>query len=207
MGKTLLNLSSQQDSQAHKKSALCIFIARLLISSHLRWQWRSPATFQLVHSYLDLYWSVYKLGYLVPLSDNSSETVARKLMDSWISRIGVHSTITADRESQFTSSLFRKLSHLLGSSHFRTTACHPSEDGLNERFHWQLKSAVIAISSRSDWLERLSIILLEIKTLFKKTSYAVFRNSSSVQLYDTFSKWFWNPRRTTILFPSRKLPD
>ena len=147
----MANFSSQQYSQAHAKSAFFISTARWSISLHPRWHCRFPVIFELVHSYLDLYWSVFKLAYLVSLSDASSKTFASKLIDSWISMFGFPTTITTDRGSQFTSSMFRQLSHLLGSSHVRTTAYHPSANGLVERFHRQLDS------------ERLSIILLEIR--------------------------------------------
>ena len=78
----------------------------------------------------------------VPLSDTSTETVGRKLMYSWISMFGVPPTITTDRGSLFSSSSFRQPSHLLGSTHIRTTAHHPAANGLVE----QLRSALIAPS-------------------------------------------------------------
>ena len=80
---------ARKNSQAQAKSASCIFIARWSISSHPRWHCWFPVIFELVHSYLDLYLFVFKLAYLVPLSDTSSKTVVRKLMDSWISMFGV----------------------------------------------------------------------------------------------------------------------
>ncbi|VDO00057.1 unnamed protein product [Rodentolepis nana] len=48
----------------------------------------------------------------------------------------------------------------MGSIHMRTTAYHPEGKGLVERFHRQLKSAIIATSASVNWAERLFIILL-----------------------------------------------
>nr|CDS28491.1 gag pol polyprotein [Hymenolepis microstoma] len=55
-----------------------------------------------------------------------------------------------------------------GSTHIRTTAYHPEANGLVERFHRQLKSTIIATSSSSNWVERLPIILLSIRSTVKK---------------------------------------
>nr|CDS27171.2 gag pol polyprotein [Hymenolepis microstoma] len=100
----------------------------------------------------------------VPLRDTSSASVAKALIDSWISIFGVPSVITTDRGSQFTSNLFRELNKLLGTKHIRTTAYHPEANGLVERFHRQLKTAIIATSSNLNWAERLPIILLSLRT-------------------------------------------
>ncbi|CAH8533321.1 unnamed protein product [Dicrocoelium dendriticum] len=95
----------------------------------------------------------------VPLRDTSTESVSRAFVESWISLFGVPSTITTDRGTQFSSTLFRDLSRLLGCTHLRTTAYHPAANGLVERFHRQLKAAIMASSSDSRWSERLPAIL------------------------------------------------
>ena len=83
----------------------------------------------------------------VPIRDISAETVSRAFVESWISPFGVPATVTTDRGSQFTSTLFRDLQRTLGCEHIRTTAYHPAANGLVERFHRQLKAAIMAISS------------------------------------------------------------
>nr|CDS27316.1 gag pol polyprotein [Hymenolepis microstoma] len=69
---------------------------------------------------------------------------------------------------QFTSTLFRELNQLLGSTHIRTTAYHPEANGLVERFQRQLKSATIATSSNINWVERLPMILLALRSTVKE---------------------------------------
>nr|CDS32049.1 pro Pol polyprotein [Hymenolepis microstoma] len=72
------------------------------------------------------------------------------------------------RRSPIYFGLFLELNPLLGLSHIRTTACHPEANGLVERFHRQLKSANIATSSKLNWVGRLPIILLPIKSTMKE---------------------------------------
>ena len=71
----------------------------------------------------------------IPIPDCTAPTVAQAFIDGWISRFGTPSTITTDRGAQFESSLWRQLTQLLGSKKIRTTAYHPSSNGLIERFH------------------------------------------------------------------------
>nr|CDS34688.1 gag pol polyprotein [Hymenolepis microstoma] len=76
------------------------------------------------HIHVDIRWPI-----AVPLRDTSSASVAKALIESWISVFGVPSVITTDRGSQFTSTLFRELNQLLGSTHIRTTAYYPEASG------------------------------------------------------------------------------
>ena len=80
----------------------------------------------------------------VPLPDISAETVASAFVSSWVARFGVPSTLTTDRGAQFTSALWKSLSSLLGTHHIRTTSYHPAANGMVERLHRLLKSALSA---------------------------------------------------------------
>eukprot|EP00794_Sanderia_malayensis_P001258 gene1258-biopygen485 len=61
-----------------------------------------------------------------------------------------------DRGAQFETALFRSLTSLLGIKRIRTTAYHPSANGLVERFHRHLK-----------WTELIPLILLLIRSTIK----------------------------------------
>ena len=74
----------------------------------------------------------------------TAETAASTFVNEWISRFGVPSTITTDQGRQFESGLWRQLMKLLGTKRIHTTAYHPIANGLVERFHRQLKSALKA---------------------------------------------------------------
>ena len=56
---------------------------------------------------------------------------------------------------------------LLGSTRIRTTAYHPSSNGMIERFHRQLKAAIKAYPSPDRWTEALPMVLLGIRTCLK----------------------------------------
>ena len=102
----------------------------------------------------------------IPIPDISAETVARAFVTRWIAMFGVPSTITTDRGRQFESALFRSLTELLGSKRTRTTAYHPSSNGLVERFHRHMKASLMA-HENPRWTETLPIVLLGIRTAVK----------------------------------------
>nr|XP_054753962.1 uncharacterized protein LOC129259726 [Lytechinus pictus] len=69
---------------------------------------------------------------------------------------------------QFESRLFAELSKLLEPQEFVTTPYHPAANGLVERFHRQLKSALKAQGDPQHWHEYLPIVLLGIRTTVKE---------------------------------------
>ena len=100
----------------------------------------------------------------IPIKNNSTETVVRALMQRWIALYGVRTIITTDRGTQFESSLFENLTNLLGATRLRTTAYHPQANGIVERFHRHLKSALKYQESQTNWHDALPLILLSIRT-------------------------------------------
>nr|VZI00650.1 unnamed protein product [Spirometra erinaceieuropaei] len=102
-----------------------------------------------------------------PIPNITADSVAHAFLEHWISHYGVPSTITTDRGQQFESRLFNSLTNLLGCSRIRTTAYHPSSNGLVERFHRQLKASLRAHDNPSHWSEHLSLVMLGIRTALK----------------------------------------
>ena len=104
----------------------------------------------------------------VPMPDMTAEYVARAFMLGWVAQFGVPHTIVSDRGSQFTSRLWEDLVSILGVDHNTTTAFHPESNGMVERFHRTMKSALMArLGANRDWLSHLRIVLLGIRSSFR----------------------------------------
>ncbi|CAH8510879.1 unnamed protein product [Schistosoma mattheei] len=97
----------------------------------------------------------------VPIKDITAETVARAFVKRWVANFGCPSTITTDRGRQFESELFRRLTTLLGTTRFETTAYHTQANGLVERFHRQPKASLSA-ANVSQWMDALPLVSLGI---------------------------------------------
>ena len=100
--------------------------------------------------------------------DSTVPIAAQAFVTCWISRFGVRSTITTDHGAQFDSSLWQELMKLLGSKCIRTTAYHPSSNGLVEHFHCQLKAALKATPDPTHWVNALPLVLLGIRISLKQ---------------------------------------
>ena len=81
----------------------------------------------------------------VPIVDMSAESVIDAFTYGWIQTFGVPSTITSDRGTQFSSTIFTQLAKIWGIELIMTTPYHPEANGLAECFHRQLKEALIAL--------------------------------------------------------------
>nr|VZH96085.1 unnamed protein product [Spirometra erinaceieuropaei] len=75
--------------------------------------------------------------------------------------------ITTDRGAQFESTLFQTLLNFLGCTRIRTTAYHPAANGMVERFHRQLKTALRAAEDPENWSDNVPVALLGIRAALK----------------------------------------
>lgn len=102
-----------------------------------------------------------------PIKDTTADAVVTAFYNTWVSRFGAPITITSDRGSQFESAIFKAFTSLLGCDKMRTTAYHPSSNGIIERWHRSLKT-VIMCHGTTDWTEVLPTTLLGVRTSIKE---------------------------------------
>ncbi len=104
-----------------------------------------------------------------PLPKIDAISCARAIV-AWIARYGVPADITSDHGRQFTSQLWKELGNLYGAKMHHTTSYHPQSNGLVERFHRHLKSALKAVLTEQGitWMDQLPWIMLGIRTAPKE---------------------------------------
>lgn len=103
----------------------------------------------------------------IPLADMRADTVSRALFNEWICMFGTPLTITSDQGGCFEGQLFHELAKLTGANKIRTTPYHPSSNGLVERLHRSLKSA-LKCTPETPWPDTLPTVMLGLRTALKE---------------------------------------
>lgn len=104
---------------------------------------------------------------VVAMYDQEARTVARAFYSTWSSRFGTPLRVTTDQGRQFESYLFKELNNLTGTTHFWTTAYHPSASGMIESPHRQVKAA-IKCHNHSRWTKMLPSVILGVRSAWKE---------------------------------------
>ena len=104
----------------------------------------------------------------IPLGDTTATSCAQALVSHCIARFGIPMDMSSDRGPQFTSQLWTAIAQLLGTQLHHTTTYHPQANGLVERFHRHLKSALRACLTGPSWTRELPWVLLGIRTAPKE---------------------------------------
>ena len=107
-----------------------------------------------------------------PLEDITAASVAVAFVNTWVSRFGVPLYVITDRGMQFESELFKELSALVGFHRLRTTPYHAQCNGMIERQHRTLKTAITA--RKEDWLQALPVVLLSIRNIPNESGFSPF---------------------------------
>ena len=102
-----------------------------------------------------------------PLPDCRAETVARTVVDHFISRFGCPNIIHTDQGSNFTSSLFKSVCELLEITKTRTTPYRPCSNGQVERYNRTLLAIIRCYLKEgfSDWDKDLNILTSAIRSV------------------------------------------
>lgn len=108
-----------------------------------------------------------------PLQDISATTIALVFLNTWLSRFGVPLHVVMDGGSQFESELFRDL-------FASTTAYHPQTNGMIERLHYTLKTAIM--TRKQSLLDALLIILLGIRNMPNEQGFSPATAVTGTQL-------------------------
>nr|VZI35993.1 unnamed protein product [Spirometra erinaceieuropaei] len=106
----------------------------------------------------------------IPLPNVQAETIVKAFVSRWVAIFGAPSMITTDRGAQFESPLFQTLLNFLGCTRIRTTAYHPAANGMVERFHRQLKTALRAAEDPENWSDYVPVALLGIRAALNSDS-------------------------------------
>lgn len=107
-----------------------------------------------------------------PLTTITAASVASTFLHLWISRFGVPLNLITDRGTQFESELFKQLSTLIGFNRLRTCAYHPQSNGMIERTHRTIKTAIKA--RKQDWLDSLPVVLLGMRSIPNNDGFSPF---------------------------------
>lgn len=99
-----------------------------------------------------------------PMVDMEATTVARAFYETWIARYGAPELVTTDQGKQFEATMFASLLKLFGIGRMRTAGYHPKSNGLVERFHRDLKAALMCYCDAPSWTRFLPTVMLGMRT-------------------------------------------
>ncbi|GFY31601.1 retrovirus-related Pol polyprotein from transposon 412 [Trichonephila clavipes] len=111
-----------------------------------------------------------------PISDQEASTVAKVLVQHWISRFGVPLQLHSDQGRNFDSAVCKRLCEILAIDKTRTTALHPQSDSMLERFNRTILNSLslLVSSNQQDWDKKLPFFLLAYRSAaYETTSYSI----------------------------------
>ena len=102
---------------------------------------------------------------VIPLRSIKSPIILKHLLD-FFSRYGLPRELQSDRGTNFTSRCFESKLQELGIKHILSTPYHPESQGVLERFHSTLKSALTKYTfyNPSRWDEDVPFVLFAIRS-------------------------------------------
>ena len=105
---------------------------------------------------------------LVPLRYVTATECAKAFLLHWVGRFDCPTQMTTNRGRQFTSYLWKEMCEFLGTKLSQTTAYHPAANGMVERVHRTVKTALKCSNNSTAWYENLDLVLFGIHSMVKE---------------------------------------
>ena len=104
--------------------------------------------------------------------DQTAPTIAKLLVEEFISRHGVPLELLSDRGPSFLSKLLLAVCEFMGVKKVNTSAYHPQSDGLVERFNRTLTDmlAKSVSTGTSDWDDKLPYVLFSYRASLQSST-------------------------------------
>ena len=96
-----------------------------------------------------------------PIRTQTAEACLKGVLQ-WISHYGLPESIVTDRGTNFTSNIWQQVTESLGIRLQHVTAYNPEANGIVERYHRTLKTALAASCVDSHWSRKLPWVLLSL---------------------------------------------
>ena len=107
----------------------------------------------------------------IPLATTDAKTIATKLIERFISVLGVPTQLHSDQGSMFESTVFKEVCNLLGIHKTRTTPGRPQSDGMVERACRSVQAMLSAYVSQNqkDWDQYLPLLMMAYRSSVHST--------------------------------------
>ena len=116
------------------------------------------------------YFTKWTEAYAIP--NQEAATVATKVVEEFVARMGVPRQIHSDQGRNFEAAVFQEMCALLGIEKTRTTPLHPQSDGMVERYNRTLEAMLAKFVSENqrDWDEHLPLVMMAYRTAVHETT-------------------------------------
>ena len=94
-----------------------------------------------------------RFALAVPIPDERAETVAKNILDEWVSNFGSMETLLSDRGPNFIETVVSSMAKQLGTKRVTTSPFHPQANGCVERWNRTLAQdlACFVCTGQEDW--------------------------------------------------------
>ena len=108
----------------------------------------------------------------IPLSNYRAETIARAIIEHYVSKFGVPLSIHSDQGRSFESNLMAEFTSILGMHKTRTMPYRPQSDGFIERFNRTLGHMLRACISEEDkaWDDIVPLLAMSYRSSINETT-------------------------------------